>query len=268
MCTTIESKLFQEAINNLMGIEEEKASYLALSFLTQEAKELDGKELDFPVKDRSVSRKHNTSRRRAKEKSCNSKATAFKRDHDLYNAGLDSKGTTFKSRSLNKFADLDELEYIKGNEHCPITLNEDDYSSYEEWKEESLYENSYFSICFTMESLQREIESLASKGVQFDAETVREAEFLINKREELNKRKSQIYSERPIIAWEIHCYDYYDSGADWAYGIYPTKELAEEVLRLIPNEDDVCYEILPVQMFTEEQVRELKALGFQPVIVM
>lgn len=250
MCTAKESALFQEAINNLMQFEEDKANYLALSFLAQEARELDGKELDFPVKDRSASRKHNTSRRKAKEHSRSRKQTAYKRDHDLYNAGLDYKGTTFKSRSLNKFADLDELEYVKGNERCHIT------------EEESLYENSYFSNCFTLKSLQREIDSLASKGVQFDAETVKEAMFLINKREEAAQRKSQIYSERPIIAWEIHCYDYYDNDVDWQYGVYPTRELAEEVLGLIPSENDVCYEILPVRMFTEEQVRELKTLGF------
>ena len=105
MCTPRESKLFKAAINSIP----EKAIInveIPVSIIDEE----------LPTKDRETARKHSASRRKAKVRERNRKATAYQRSCDLYNSGLDRDGKTFKARCLERFASLDETSFANGND--------------------------------------------------------------------------------------------------------------------------------------------------------
>jgi len=203
----------------------------------------------FPEKDRETSRKHAASRRKAKQKSRSRKATAFQRSCELYNAGLDKHGQTFSARRLAESADLDELDYIKGN--GPVM---DDEPTEPVWWEFSA--ENYLSLADALEA----ITDLENKGISFPEIKESVITTLVNK-EDREARRREIYAARPIIGYAVSCP--YDDGI---LSVFPTRELAKEAMENFEASgwvtDDMRVE--PVRKWTPELIREIKALGFQP----
>ena len=109
--------------------------------------------------------------------------------------------------------------------------------------------------------LDKEIKILFDKGIEISKETRTTLVYSLFRRE----RKLQIDNKCPIIGYSVYQCDYPDDGLK---GTYPTREIAEEVIKSLVNkfpEFEQDYYILPVRTYTAEQVKEIKLSGFLPV---
>jgi len=211
---------------------------------------LDGIETEFPTKDRSVSRKHSASRRKAKEQNRNRKATAYQRSDDLYNAGLDRSGRTFKARRLTAYADLDErILEMENNKAIPSDT-----------RCTTIWSDGIFKDCHSVNDVQRQVNCLASKGIRIDESLIDVAIGRATVEDEKREKKRKIYAERPFIGWAlVSCGE--------INGIYPDEATANAVRNGI-IEDGMYFgapDVMPIYGFNAAQVKELQSLGFQPL---
>ena len=214
---------------------------------------LDGMETEFPIKDRTASRKHSASRRKAKEQNRSRKATAYQRSADLYNSGLDRAGRTFKVRSQSAYASLDEREALKGNENT-IPVDTRDTA---DWAD------SIFATCRSIIDIQNVVNSLENKGIVVDTDIIKSANAKMWDKDVRKSKRDAIYRNRPILGYAV-VGDY----TAYTVGIYPTRELANEVFLDLLNDEEfkeIDLNVIPIYTFTPAQVRELKELGFQPI---
>lgn len=257
MCTPKESKLFINTINDISTREMPHFTNKTLVF--DETDFMD----QFPVKDRSKSRARYHASKRDKAKHYNKNLNKEMRNERISHSGFNySKGKSHNQDSLEYKTFLDLKSYNKndsnkGNE----TINPTDID-----KEQ--LQNCFLSVKFpdsnhhiAVDELFDELKNLSEKGIEISTE-IRDSLFDNRFRRE---RKLKIDNERPIVSYSIYRYDYYDQ----CLGTYPTREMAEEskiYLSAMFPEYEHDYYILPVYTYTEEQVREIKELGFIPAV--
>jgi len=255
MCTKEETKLFIETVNSIPTRE---MPHLDIEFF-DEADFID----QFPVKDRSTSRNRHHASKRDKAKHYNRNLNKKMRDERISRSGFNySKGKSHNQDSLEYLSSLDMELYNKNSNNGNETINPTD-------TDKEQLANCFLSVKFpdsnpyiATDELLDELKTLSDKGIEISSE-VRETLFSsLIKRE----RKLKIDNERPIVAYSIYRYDYPD---DPCFGTYPTREMAEEskiYLSAMFPEYEQDYYILPVYTYTEEQVREIKELGFIPAV--
>lgn len=257
MCTPKESKLFIETINNIPTREMPHFTRLTLDFDETDFSD------EFPVKDRTKSRARHHTSKRDKAKHYNRKSNHTIRDWRLYESGFNySKGKSHNQDSLEYLTSLDMESYNKDD------FNKENKTSDPTNTNKEQLANCFLSVMFPDSNphiasgkLLQELKTLYGKGIEISHEIIKELSSDLSRRE----HKLKIDNERPIVAYSIYGHDFPD---DFYLGTYPTREMAEEVIKSLANkspEYEHDYYILPVRTYTEEQVKEIKSLGFLPV---
>lgn len=230
----------------------------------QEEAELDGKPFSFPRKDRSKSRTRYHASKRDKAKHYNKEKNTYIRDWRLYESGFNySKGKSHNQDFLEYLTSLDMKSYNKDDlDKRNETINPTN-------KEEKQLTNCFLSVEFpnnnphiAAEKLLEEFKDLSEKGILISTEIMESLRSHLSRRE----RKLAIDNERQTVAYSVYRYDFPD---DFCLGTYPTREIAEEnkiYLSATFPEYEHDYYILPVLTYTEEQIKEIKELGYIPVV--
>lgn len=172
MCTPSESKLFIKAVNSIPTREIPHSTNRTLVF--DETDFMD----QFPVKDRSKSRKRHHASKRDKAKHYNKEMNTYIRDWRLYESGFNySKGKSHNQDFLEYLTSLDMESYnkndsVKGNE----TINPTD-------TDKEQLANCFLSVKFpdsnpyiATDELLDELKTLSDKGIEISSE-VRETLF-------------------------------------------------------------------------------------------
>ena len=265
MCTKEETKLFIETVNSIPTRE---MPHLDIEFF-DEADFID----QFPTKDRSKSRARYHASKRDKAKHFNKKEIAYQREYDLYLSGMDTNGNTHKAQFLKdrEKSEMRDFQLSNGNENYKnykAFKKYTDFSDLLKTEEELLAEDimnvfDWYTDDFS-NSVMETIEDLQKNGIEIYSNELNEFCNTYFAEKSRRERKLQIDNERPIIGYSVYLHDYPNA----LKRTYLTREMAEDVIKFIVNkfpelEHDYC--ILPVRTYTEEQVREIKSLGFLPV---
>ena len=261
MCTPRESRMFIEAVESIPTREMPHFTHFTLDFDETDFSD------EFPVKDRSKSRKRHHASKRDKAKHYNRKSNQFLRDWRLYESGFNyNQGKSHNQDSLEYLTSLDMELYNadsnKGNKTSDPTDTDKEQLA-----------NCFLSVMFPDSNphiasgkLLLEIKTLYNNGIEISNEIIKELFSNLSRRQ----RKFEIDNERPIVAYSAYGYDFYGHNFpdDFYLGTYPTMEMAEKVLESLNKSPEYGqdYYVLPVRTYTEEQTKEIKSLGFLPVV--
>ena len=200
--------------------------------------------VEFPVKDRSTSRKHHASKMRSKLRH---KMLTHHQTNKLWYSFDYQHSDKAKNLAAKANMDFDEKEFY--NEPIAWVVAESENGT---------------RLCdvlpmWSSDALYKRLNDLESKGIYISGETL---DKLL---EEFLRRdyKRELDNERKIIAYQVLKSDRFEY---YSVGDYESEEEASEIIEILRQRDeDWDYFCVPVKVYTEEQKRECKSLGYLPV---
>lgn len=209
--------------------------------------EFDEFDVEFPVKDRSTSRKHHASKMKSKLRH---KMLTHHQTNKLWYSFDYQHGDKAKNLAAKANMDFDEREFY--NEPIAWVVAESENGT---------------NLCDVlparnMDALHKLLDDLESKGILISSSTIDEIELELYRRD----CKAEIDNNRKVVAYQVvksDCFEYYTIAS------YETEMEANKMIKILRQRDedyeDWDYFCIPIKVYTEMQKRICKHFGYVPI---